>query len=110
MIIRRDISPYLIAAFESVRTALTKIDRNEDGIIFCVDEDGVLLGLMTDGDVRRWLVATPKPDLDQPVSAVINRNYVSANVEDRPERIGALLKGTLEILPLVDKNGCCVAM
>jgi sialic acid synthase SpsE/sugar phosphate isomerase/epimerase len=110
MIIRRQISAYLVTDFESVRSALTKIDRNEDGIIFCVDGDGLLLGLMTDGDVRRWLMATAKPDLDQPVGAIINRRYVSANIEEKPERINALLKGGLEILPLVDKNGCCVAM
>lgn len=110
MIIRREISPYLITEFGSVRAALLKIDANEDGIIFCVDDQGLLLGVLTDGDLRRWLIATRNADLEQPVGTIINRRCVSAKIDDKPERLGSLLKGSLEVLPLVDRNGCCVAM
>lgn len=110
MIIRREISRYLITEFGTIRAALTKIDRNEDGIIFCVADTGLLLGVLTDGDLRRWLISVPSADLDQPVGTIINRRYVSATVNDRPERINALLKGPFDVIPLVDQNGCCVAM
>ena len=110
MIIRREISRYLIMEHASIRSALTRIDQNEDGIVFCTDERGVLLGLLTDGDLRRWLISAVTPDLEMPVGTIINRGCVSASMNDKPERIGALLKGPLEILPLVDQSGCCVAM
>jgi sialic acid synthase SpsE/sugar phosphate isomerase/epimerase len=110
MIIRKEIARYLISEFATIRAALIKIDGNEDGIVFCVDDGGLLLGVLTDGDLRRWLVAVASPNLDQPVGTIINRKYVSASVNDRPERINVLLKGHLEVLPLVDHGGCCVAL
>lgn len=110
MIIKREITSYLVNEFDSVRAALTKIDRNEDGIVFCVDDQGLLIGLLTDGDVRRWLIAAAHPSLEEAVGTIVNRRYVAANVADRPERIDSLLNGTLEIVPLIDQSGCCVAM
>jgi sialic acid synthase SpsE/sugar phosphate isomerase/epimerase len=110
MIIKREISRYVVAEFSTIRAALTKIDGNEDGIVFCVADRGVLLGVLTDGDVRRWLIRGGPPDLERPVGSIINRSYVSAAVNDKPERIAALLRGSFEIVPLTDTNGCCVAM
>lgn len=110
MIIRKAISRYLVNEMDAVRAALAKIDGNEDGIVFCVDERGLLQGVLTDGDLRRWLLRDASPDLDRAVGQIVNRKYVSASVSDKPERIAALLKGGLEVLPLVDKNGVCTAM
>jgi len=36
--------------------AMGKIDVNTKGILFLVDEQGVLTGCITDGDIRRWLI------------------------------------------------------
>ncbi len=110
MIIKRDIARYLVTELDGIRSVLKKIDGNEDGIVFCVDDGGLLLGVLTDGDVRRWLISADSPDLEEPVGAIVNRKCVSAGVNDNPERIGALLRGSLDILPLVDRAGCCVAM
>lgn len=110
MIISRELSRHMISEFSTVRAALTKIDVNEDGIIFCVDEQGVLLGVLTDGDLRRWLLSVPSPDLGMPIARIINRNFVSARDNDRPEHISGLLNGLFKVLPLVDENGCCVAI
>jgi len=110
MIIRKEISRYLVNELDPVRAALAKIDGNEDGIVFCVNDRGLLIGVLTDGDLRRWLIRVSRPDIELPVGQIVNRQFVSANVADKPERIAALLKGALEVVPLVDKNGCCVAM
>ena len=110
MIIRKEISRYLVNELDPVRAALAKIDGNEDGIVFCVSERGLLIGVLTDGDLRRWLIRDSKPDIERPVGQIVNQHYVSANATDKPERIAALLKGAHKVVPLVDKNGCCVAM
>lgn len=110
MLIKKDIARYLIAEFGSIRSALAKIDSNEDGIVFCVNENGILLGLLTDGDLRRWLISATVPDIEQPVSAIINRNYVYAKLDEKSEKIGTLLKGGVKVLPLVDQSNRCVAL
>jgi mannose-1-phosphate guanylyltransferase/mannose-6-phosphate isomerase len=39
-----------------IREALVKIDRNNKGFLIVVDENGVVVGVMTDGDIRRLLI------------------------------------------------------
>ena len=38
--------------------AMQKIDENSKGLLFIVDENRRLVGSLTDGDIRRWLIKT----------------------------------------------------
>ena len=78
MIIERTIAPYVVLADESLLHALQKISGNAARMVLAVSDSGVLEGLMTDGDFRRWIVDTPDADLKQPVGTVMNIHYVSA--------------------------------
>ena len=42
----------------TVVEAMQKIDRNNKGILYIVDESGRMLGSLTDGDIRRWIIKT----------------------------------------------------
>ena len=44
----------------SVSEAMQKIDRNANGILFLVNEKGILKSCITDGDIRRFLLAGGK--------------------------------------------------
>ncbi len=44
----------------SVSEAMQKIDKNAMGILFICDENGVLFGCITDGDIRRYLLSGGK--------------------------------------------------
>ena len=58
----REMSRYLVLDEESIRVALQKIDHNDEGVVVCVDTTGLLLGILTDGDLRRWLFAEAVSD------------------------------------------------
>lgn len=109
MLIKKDLSKYLVAETASIRAALSKIDSNEDGIIFCTAENGTLQGVLTDGDVRRWLISVVAPDLGQPVCIVMNRKFVSVRVGEKPEKISTCLRG-VKMLPMLDPSNRCVAV
>ncbi len=49
---------FIINPENTVVEALQKIDANAKGILFVVDKDRKLLGVITDGDIRRWLIKT----------------------------------------------------
>ena len=49
----REMSRYLVLDEESIRVALQKIDHNDEGVVVCVDTAGLLIGILTDGDLRR---------------------------------------------------------
>ena len=110
MIFDKNLAPYTILGQESIRDALNKIDSNNDGMLVCIDNSGLLQGLLTDGDFRRWIVTQKNPDLDQPVETIINVDYVVCQEGAKKEKIMPLLSDRVSFIPLVDKNGRLTAL
>ena len=106
----REMSRYLVLDESSIREALHQIDSNDEGVVVCTDVTGVLLGVLTDGDVRRWLMSQTTPDLDLPVGEIINRRAVSAKTTDETAKIEARFNQSIRLLPLTDVEGRCVAI
>ena len=74
MIITRAIRPWVCSADASIIDALAQISAHRHGAVFCVEDDGRLVGILTDGDFRRWVVEQPGLDVHQPVQ--IGRAHV----------------------------------
>ena len=110
MLIDRNITQYIVFAEDSILNALKKISDNKSRAIFSVTESGILEGVMTDGDFRRWLVSQNTIDLNQPVSKVSNKNFKFAWFEDEPEQIQSYFSEKIEFVPLLDKNYHLVAI
>jgi len=53
-----NIQAYLVSKEISVVQAMERIDAGRRGLVFVVDEEQHLLGCITDGDIRRWLIKT----------------------------------------------------
>ena len=64
MAIERNISKYIVFYEDPLLKALEKISENKSRIIFSVKENGVLEGVLSDGDLRRWLVQKKENDLN----------------------------------------------
>ena len=52
--------------------AMQKIDVTGSGILFIEGENQRLIGSLTDGDIRRWLIKTGRLDIE--ISKIMNRN------------------------------------
>lgn len=57
----------------SIKDTLDTIDRGARGIALVVDEDGRLIGTVTDGDIRRAILKGVQ--LDEEVSMIMNENF-----------------------------------
>jgi N-acetylneuraminate synthase len=110
MLIDRNITKYIVFAEDSILNALKKISDNKSRAIFSVTESGILEGVMTDGDFRRWLVSQNTIDLNQPVSKVSNKNFKFALFQDEPEKIQSYFSEQIDFVPLLDKNHHLVAI
>ena len=68
-------SPYCIAENATISDALTAITENKRGGAVVVDDNGILLGIVSDGDVRRALVrgATELT----PIHKILNPNVLT---------------------------------
>jgi sialic acid synthase SpsE/sugar phosphate isomerase/epimerase len=105
MIIDKDISPLLVTEHEPLRHALDKMSKNKKGMVICTDDSGLLIGILTDGDFRRWVISAPEVNMDIPVSHVINRSIESGRVTDSVERMQSVFDDRIQFLPLLDHEG-----
>ena len=63
---------FLISPEQTIVEAMQKIDANAKGILFITNTDRKLIGAITDGDIRRWLIKTG--NLQEQISRLMNRN------------------------------------
>lgn len=110
MIIEKNVAPYAVFADDSLLAALQKISANKAGFVLSVSNQGRLLGLLTDGDVRRWLTTSDGIDLDVSVSRVANPNPVSMRHDEAREAIAAQFDSKVRSIPLVDEYGRLMAV
>ncbi len=110
MIIERNFSKFVVFSEDTLLSALNKINANQCRAIFAVSESGILEGVLTDGDLRRWLTSTSEINLNVPVSRVINRNCKSAGISDSPDIMRSMLTSKILAIPLLDANGRLVGV
>src|SRR3974390_1541212 len=63
----------------TVRTAMECLNANAREVVFVQDQDGLISGLITDGDIRRRLLVGTR--LESPVTEVMRRDYFAVSPE-----------------------------
>ncbi|QNF33810.1 NTP transferase domain-containing protein [Adhaeribacter swui] len=87
------------------REALIQLDRAivEFKTLFIVDDNGILQGTLTDGDIRRGLIAGK--DIDTSVENFMFRNFrFLYEGQSSLENIAMLRKSKIALVPIVDEN------
>ena len=91
----------LIVPLEAkVSAALQIINANTLGIAFVVDEQGVVRGVVTDGDIRRGLLQDK--NLKTPVTDVMTRDFVFALDDMSMSDVRARLSTRYRVIPILD--------
>ena len=67
-----NVKPFLVPQTHTIRQAMEQLEKTEEKIVFVVDEESRLVGSLTDGDIRRWILSDG--DLKAQVFDVCNRN------------------------------------
>ena len=110
MRIEKQIKNHLIFSGDSVLDALKRINENKSRIVFVVQDNGVLIGSLSDGDVRRWITNNADMDFNQPVDLVMNKNCIARFVSEPQSLIFENFNQKLDIIPLLDEQGRFVAL
>lgn len=97
-------SIYTVSESESMTDALIKIDKNTQGFVIVVNYDEKVLGVLTDGDIRRAII---KGCLDAgSILTIYTQNAKTVKVTDGFEVVTELFKNQrIKFLPIVDENG-----
>ena len=94
----------LIDPSEPIGAALRRMDATGSGIVLVVAEDGKLLGVATDGDMRRWIIAGKA--FDDPVGAAMNPRPCTIRESWVRERVEHLMaERHFECIPVLDERG-----
>ena len=87
MRIEKKIKDYLVFSGDSILESLKRINDNKSRIVFVVEENGVLVGAVSDGDVRRWMTQGSEFNLNLPVNHIMNREFISRSVAESQNQI-----------------------
>jgi dTDP-glucose pyrophosphorylase len=98
-----NIDKFLILENSTIKEALKRIDKGAKKVIFVVNEKNRLVGSITDGDIRRWILKTGR--INGHVEQIYNSQPFKVT-EDflKGEVKKIVLEKLIEAIPVVDKN------
>lgn len=113
MVVSKETLPYIVNSSDSVKHSLEKINLNNRKIVFCLSENGILQGSVTDGDIRRWILKM-NVNLEEAIGSLANKSVVSVNQSATSEQIALLftqnITRNISSIPVIDDLGRLVAI
>lgn len=94
---------YTASKKDNLTDILNKININAEGFIFVIDKDQILLGLITDGDIRRHL--TNGGTISDSIESIMNTSFKSVNCKSSLEEKIKFFDKRLKVLPFLDDSG-----
>ncbi|MEQ8625573.1 MAG: N-acetylneuraminate synthase family protein [Vicingaceae bacterium] len=103
MYIDKEVDKFLMHKDNSVLDALKKIESTHGRIVFIVSDKNKLEGVVTNGDIIRWLVQSETPNLFANIMEMANKNFIFSNKNEDASSIAKKLEKVL-FIPLVDED------
>jgi N-acetylneuraminate synthase len=104
MLTDRNLAQYTARDTASIQEVAQMIAHKRGRIALVVDQNGVLVGTISNGDLIRWLGTHGTDGSQTTALAITNRVFRAAGPNDPRERIEALLKEVL-FVPILDARG-----
>ncbi len=95
-----NLGSFLISQEASIKEALASIENNTQGVIFIINSKNSVIGIATDGDIRRRLV--DDADLDSSIGVCANKNFYWADETVTRESLIKKLDEKIKIIPILN--------
>ncbi len=97
------VKSFLVPATHTIRQAMEQLEKTEEKIVFVVDAEARLVGSLTDGDIRRWILSDG--DLKAQALQVCNRKPFVAEDGFGMDQVRAeMLTRNLICIPVVNSS------
>ena len=110
MIITKSMLPYVVYSEASIREALIKGRARKIRTLFVIDEDALLIGTLSSGDINSWLIENDPVDLGEPVTKACNKSFKSLPAATTPLEISSHFTKRIDAIPLIDSSGHLVSL
>lgn len=98
-----DLCGFTTMSDADVIDALKKIDANKKGFLIVEDKDGIVVGTLTDGDIRRAFIAGVS--IDDSIDGIYKRQFKYLRPEDGISVATELFKSaSIKFLPVLDEH------
>jgi arabinose-5-phosphate isomerase len=92
----------VVSPGKTMREAIGEINRMQLGATLVVDEDNILVGIVTDGDIRRYLMKQERIH-DRPVGDVMTTNPKTLGPDSLASQALTIMeKHEITVLPIVN--------
>lgn len=92
-----------------LKEAIKQMDKVALQVLMVVDDEDKLLGVVTDGDVRRAIINGI--DFEKPVSSIMNRNPITMLYSsDKNEALKLMKKYVVRCIPVIDEENKVVGL
>src|SRR5512146_1236653 len=99
--IPKELNEFVIRHTQTIRDAMQTITDNSREVVLVADAEERIVGIITDGDIRRGLLAGLTPE--SPASEVMTTNYVSVGIDaDRASVLDLMKARRIRHVPVVD--------
>jgi len=97
------VKSFLVPQTHTIRQAMEQLEKTEEKIVFVVDAEAHLVGSLTDGDIRRWILSDG--DLKAQVIKICNRKPCVVEEGFGADRIRTeMLMKNLICIPVVNAS------
>jgi D-glycero-alpha-D-manno-heptose-7-phosphate kinase len=93
---------FTIINHATIKDAMRAIESNQNGFVLVVDKNGVVEGVVTDGDIRRKLLT--KVTLNDGIETCTNYDFVWAEKDTPREILLKQLDHKIRAIPILDSN------
>ena len=98
-----DYENLVIQESASIKSALEKISQNKHGMVLLKNSKGRIIGIATDGDIRRALLEGFL--IEDGISKCINYDFVWLDAGASREQIIKKLDSNIKVIPILNKSG-----
>lgn len=105
----QDLGNVTVLETATIREAMRLLDAGSQRIVLVLDHDRRLLGTITDGDIRRGLLADA--NMQDMVSQVMNKKpHTTSNLATREQRLKLMNQYDLTAVPILDESNRVVGL
>ena len=104
MFIDKNIEKFTVLSSCSITKALEKASNNQVRVAYCISPGGKLEGIVTDGDLKRWIVKGNRLDSQTLVSQIANKDFLWVNSNELITNIEQKFNEKIKEIPLLDEN------
>ncbi len=99
---QENIKKYVANEKTLLKDAMCMIDANVAGILFVINNTKELVGAISDGDIRRWIIANHS--LEVQIREVMNPNPIFLTCRDNNEAKKLMRQKCISYIPVLDGN------